>query len=116
SRKKNGPFEVPPRIKTHGMRNISSKKASFCGAKATAGLVMPSRQPLVNCKDFDDYSDMRNNFEFLDLKAFLAVLELSSFHGAARLLNISAPALTRRIKQLEQTVGAPLIERTTRKV
>lgn len=59
---------------------------------------------------------MRNNFEFLDLKAFLAVLELSSFHGAARLLNISAPALTRRIKQLEQTVGAPLIERTTRKV
>jgi DNA-binding transcriptional LysR family regulator len=59
---------------------------------------------------------MRNNFEFLDLKAFLAVLDLSSFHEAARQLNLSQPALSRRIKGLEETVGAQLIERTTRHV
>jgi DNA-binding transcriptional LysR family regulator len=32
------------------------------------------------------------------------------------MLNLSQPALSRRIKQLEQTIGAPLLERTTRKV
>lgn len=59
---------------------------------------------------------MRNNFEFLDLKAFLAVLEYSSFNEAARRLNLSQPALSRRIKGLEEAVGAQLIERTTRHV
>ena len=59
---------------------------------------------------------MRNNFEFLDLRAFLAVLEFSSFNEAARHLNLSTPALSRRIKAFEEAVGAQLIERTTRRV
>lgn len=59
---------------------------------------------------------MRNNFEFLDLKAFLAVLDFGSFNEAARHLNLSQPALSRRIKGLEEAVGAQLIERTTRHV
>lgn len=59
---------------------------------------------------------MRNNFEFLDLKAFLAVLDLGSFNEAARQLNLSQPALSRRIKGLEASIGAQLIERTTRHV
>lgn len=59
---------------------------------------------------------MRNNFDFLDLRAFLAVLEFSSFNEAARHMNLSPPALTRRIKNLEEAVGAQLIERTTRRV
>lgn len=77
---------------------------------------MPGKDSVVNCKELKHYSDMRNNFEFLDLKAFLAVLELSSFHAAAKLLNLSPPALSRRIKALEEAVGAQLIERTTRRV
>jgi DNA-binding transcriptional LysR family regulator len=52
----------------------------------------------------------------LDLRAFLAVVELQGFHKAADALNLSQPALTRRIKKLEQTVGAALLERTTRRV
>lgn len=59
---------------------------------------------------------MRINFEVLDLRAFLAVLETGSFHKAATALNLSQPALSRRIKSLEQTLGAPLLERTTRRV
>lgn len=59
---------------------------------------------------------MRINFELLDLRAFLAVLESGSFHKAAEQLNLSQPALSRRIKQLESTLGAPLLERTTRRV
>ncbi|TAD91646.1 MAG: LysR family transcriptional regulator [Alphaproteobacteria bacterium] len=59
---------------------------------------------------------MRINFELLDLKAFLAVLELGSFHKAAEQLHLSQPALSRRIKGLEETLGAALIERSTRHV
>ncbi|WP_411840367.1 LysR family transcriptional regulator [Paracoccus sp. ME4] len=59
---------------------------------------------------------MRNNFDFLDLRAFLAVLEFASFSEAARQLNLSAPALSRRIRGLEDAVGSQLIERTTRRV
>lgn len=59
---------------------------------------------------------MRINCEILDLRAFLAVVELSSFHRAAEALNLSQPALSRRIQKLETTIGAPLLERTTRNV
>ena len=59
---------------------------------------------------------MRINCELLDLRAFLAVLETGTFHKAADTLNLSQPALSRRIKSLEETLGAPLLERTTRKV
>jgi DNA-binding transcriptional LysR family regulator len=56
------------------------------------------------------------NCDVLDLRAFLAVLELDGFHKAAAALNISQPALSRRIRKLELAVGAALIERTTRRV
>jgi DNA-binding transcriptional LysR family regulator len=59
---------------------------------------------------------MRINFELLDLRAFLAVIDLGGFHKAADALNLSQPALSRRIKSLENAVGAALLERTTRKV
>ena len=59
---------------------------------------------------------MRINFELLDLRAFLAVLDTGSFHKAADQLGLSQPALSRRIKSLEETIGAPLLERTTRRV
>ncbi len=59
---------------------------------------------------------MSINCEILDLRAFLAVVDLQSFHQAAEQLNLSQPALSRRIQKLEQAIGAPLLERTTRHV
>lgn len=59
---------------------------------------------------------MRINLDFVDLQAFMAVLELGSFHEAARSLNMSQPTLSRRIKGLEERLKAPLIERSTRHV
>ncbi|MCA0423815.1 MAG: LysR family transcriptional regulator [Proteobacteria bacterium] len=59
---------------------------------------------------------MRINFELNDLRAFLAVLDLGGFHRAAEHLGMSQPALSRRIQALEQMVGSPLLERTTRRV
>lgn len=58
----------------------------------------------------------RINCEILDLRAFLLVVELGSFHRTAATLNLSQPALSRRIQKLEAAVGAPLLERTTRHV
>lgn len=59
---------------------------------------------------------MRINFELLDLRAFLAVVDFGGFHRAAEFLNMSQPALSRRVQGLETAVGAPLFERSTRKV
>jgi len=59
---------------------------------------------------------MRINFELLDLRAFLAIIDLGGFHKAADHLNMSQPALSRRIQGLEAAIGAPLFERSTRRV
>jgi DNA-binding transcriptional LysR family regulator len=56
------------------------------------------------------------NFESLDLKAFIAVADMGSFHRAAKALNLSQPALTRRIQKLEEILGVALLERSTRHV
>jgi DNA-binding transcriptional LysR family regulator len=50
------------------------------------------------------------------LAAVLAIAEYRSFIAAAAHLGISQPALTVAIKRLEQTIGLPLFQRTTRRV
>lgn len=39
--------------------------------------------------------------ELSSMKAFVVLAEASSFNNAAKLLNITQPALTRRIKKME---------------
>ncbi|GAA3533228.1 LysR family transcriptional regulator [Zobellella aerophila] len=51
-----------------------------------------------------------------DLKAFVILGDLGAFHAAADELNITQPALSRRIQKLEETLGVPLFTRTTRQV
>ena len=48
--------------------------------------------------------------------AFVAVARLGSFTQAARRLNLSQPALTVQIRQLEEAVGVRLFDRSTRRV
>jgi DNA-binding transcriptional LysR family regulator len=50
------------------------------------------------------------------LRAFVAIAEHRSFRGAANLLNLSQPALSGQIRELEQTVRISLFHRTTRSV
>ncbi|MBN3562095.1 LysR family transcriptional regulator [Aliamphritea spongicola] len=54
--------------------------------------------------------------QFHLLRVFSAVAEQQGFAAAARQLRISAPAVTRAIGQLEDHLGAKLLERTTRHV
>jgi DNA-binding transcriptional LysR family regulator len=47
------------------------------------------------------------------LEDFLAVIECGGFSRAAEARNVTQPALSRRVRALEEWVGAPLIHRTT---
>lgn len=51
------------------------------------------------------------NVRWDDLKLFLAVYEQGSLSGAARVLKLGQPTLSRRIAELEEAVGEPLFER-----
>lgn len=59
---------------------------------------------------------MNSQFDLPDLRAFVAVAELSSFSAAAEAIHLSQPALSRRIEKLERALGVRLFDRTTRAV
>ncbi|MDB9776246.1 LysR family transcriptional regulator [Alphaproteobacteria bacterium] len=59
---------------------------------------------------------MRINIEIGDIEAFVELAETNSFAKAASNLNLSQPALSRRIQKLEYELGTSLFDRTTRKV
>jgi DNA-binding transcriptional LysR family regulator len=50
-----------------------------------------------------------------ELEAFVAVMEAGSFQGAARRLNATPPAVSKRISELESELGVRLFERSTRR-
>lgn len=54
--------------------------------------------------------------DLLLLRSFLAVVEHRAVTGAARALGVTQPALTRRLQQLEEEIGAQLLERSRRGV
>lgn len=57
-----------------------------------------------------------NNLTLRQLRYFDALAEHGHFGHAADVCAISQPALSVQIKELEQSFGAPLLERTTRRV
>jgi len=56
------------------------------------------------------------NILFRHVRAFIAVAQERSFARAAERLHVSQPALSQTIIQLEENIGLPLFERTTRAV
>ena len=65
-------------------------------------------------------SDLRErlprHLKMRELRVLLAVAEQGSFRKAGQLLHLTQPAVTAAIAELEQTLGVPLFERTSRGV
>src|SRR5256885_11864511 len=54
--------------------------------------------------------------DFKAIEAFMWVVTLGSFRGAAHKLNTTQPAISQRIAQLEREVGVKLLQRDRRMV
>jgi DNA-binding transcriptional LysR family regulator len=54
--------------------------------------------------------------KFLEMKTFVAVVDGGSFVQAADALDMSKPAVSRHVAELEQRLGVRLLQRTTRKL
>ncbi|MDW8260627.1 MAG: LysR family transcriptional regulator, partial [Gammaproteobacteria bacterium] len=50
------------------------------------------------------------------IRSFVAVVDCGSFHGAADLLGVTPPVVSRRVAALEMRLGIRLLQRTTRRV
>lgn len=65
--------------------------------------------------DCDKLSVM-NIFHNMHRYSFLLVAESQSFSKAARKLRISQPAVPRQVRQLEEEVGMPLLDRSSKQI
>ena len=52
--------------------------------------------------------------DFFQLETFLAVVESGSFSGAAKIVHRTQPAVSQVIRKLEEEVGEPLLDRSSR--
>ncbi len=57
-----------------------------------------------------------DQYDLVDLRSYVAVIECASFVGAAEQLQVSTAAISRRIAALERALGTQLISRTTRRL
>jgi DNA-binding transcriptional LysR family regulator len=56
------------------------------------------------------------NLQIRHIRSFIAVAQEKNFARAAKILNVSQPALSQTIIQFEEGIGFPIFERTTRSV
>jgi DNA-binding transcriptional LysR family regulator len=54
--------------------------------------------------------------DIAELRAFCAAIDLGSLGRAARLLRVTQPALSKRLRTLEALAGASLLDRSSRGV
>jgi DNA-binding transcriptional LysR family regulator len=81
-----------------------------CGPRGELAVVRPLRQ--ICCfNGFDKDSFEMRNINLDQLRALIEVVECRSFSAAARNLNLSQPAVSLQIRELERRFGVPLIER-----
>jgi DNA-binding transcriptional LysR family regulator len=72
------------------------------------------REACANYAKYEKFFGMRT-LNLNHLRTFVDVIELGSFSAAAERLNLSQPAVSLQIRQLEERMGVLLIERVGRK-
>ena len=98
-----------------------SRDMSSRGARGRQGRGQGEPARRIGIKeDFTNYTKHEKNLGIrglnLDyLRTFVDVVELGSFSAAAERLNLTQPAISLQIRQLEKRVGVVLIERVGRK-
>jgi len=55
-------------------------------------------------------------YDLLDLRSFITVVEVGAFNRAADMLDTSTASVSRRVSNLEKALGVKLLNRTTRKL
>jgi DNA-binding transcriptional LysR family regulator len=78
--------------------------------------MMGERRSLWGATMYGSHPGRRSSVNISQLRAFVEVVERSSFSAAARALGVSQPAVTMQIQGLESDLGATLLERRYRKV
>jgi DNA-binding transcriptional LysR family regulator len=61
-------------------------------------------------------ADLLRRVDLAELRAFCVAVELGSLGRAARLMRVSQPALSKRMRELERLAGTPLLQRSPRGV
>jgi DNA-binding transcriptional LysR family regulator len=61
-------------------------------------------------------ADLLRRVDLAELRAFCVAVELGSLGRAARLMQVSQPALSKRMRELERLAGVPLLQRSPRGV
>ncbi|HEY2706542.1 MAG TPA: LysR family transcriptional regulator [Caulobacteraceae bacterium] len=64
----------------------------------------------------NDETDLWRRLDWNDVRTFLAVAESGSLNGAARLLGMTQPTISRRMEDLEYRLGARLFQRSSKGV
>ncbi len=86
------------------MVTLAERRNPFASrACRRAGMIMPMSRPV-------------RSPEIAELRAFCAAADLGSLTRAARLLQLSQPALSKRLKALEALIGSRLLDRSSREV
>jgi DNA-binding transcriptional LysR family regulator len=61
-------------------------------------------------------ADLLRRVDLAELRVFCVAVELGSLGRAARLMQVSQPALSKRMRELERLAGTPLLQRSPRGV
>lgn len=66
---------------------------------------------MTSIRGTESFLSGRQRIDWADLRVFLAVAETGSFSGAAKLLGLTQPTVSRRLDELEARLGAQVVTR-----